>query len=157
MVREARHDEAVFITEMVRLMVFDMERYSGHAPASEQNAWDQLAGCIAEELGRDNIKYLIAEAVDREPIGVVGAKIVTLGGAFAPKKTMHVSVVYVLPKFRRAGVASKLMSRALDWGRIEGAECCILNVLAENPAKSLYEKHGFSGVEIEMRKPLSWS
>src|SRR5207244_1163214 len=97
---------------------------------------------------------LIAESADGDPLGVTGAELITLGGAFAPKRTIHVHVVYVLPKYRRGGVASALLRRILDWGRAVDAELCTLNVLANNPARSLYDKNGFSEFELKLARSL---
>jgi GNAT superfamily N-acetyltransferase len=77
-----------------------------------------------------------------------------LGGGFAPKKTLHISAIYVLPQFRRGGIGGRLIARILDWGRAAGSELCDLNVLSENPAKSLYETCGFSVLEVKMVRSL---
>jgi ribosomal protein S18 acetylase RimI-like enzyme len=153
-VREARHDEARFVMEMTRLMVLDMERYGGCSAATAESAWDKVGVAIAEELKEDKYKYLIAETANGDRIGLAAAKIVTLGGAFAPKTNIHLSVVYVRPHFRRAGVGRELILRALKWGYDMGGEYCDLNVLAENPAISLYKKLGFAETAIKMKRPL---
>jgi GNAT superfamily N-acetyltransferase len=78
-----------------------------------------------------------------------------LAGAFSPKKTLHISVVYVLPQWRRGGIGGRLIAKLLDWGRAAGCELCDLNVLSGNPARSLYERCGFSISEVKMvRAPL---
>jgi GNAT superfamily N-acetyltransferase len=149
-VRDARHDEAQFIVQMIRHMVEDMATYGGYAPATEHEAWETLSVAIAAELRGQNSKYVIAEAPSGDRIGVAGAELLTLGGAFAPKKTLHISVVYVLPSLRRNGIGGKLLASILEWGRAVGGEQCDLNVLSKNPARSLYDKHGFSVVEVKM-------
>jgi GNAT superfamily N-acetyltransferase len=106
------------------------------------------------ELKADNFKYLIAEAADSKRIGLGGARITTLEGVFAPKKIIHISVVYVLPSFHRTGVASKLISQMLDWGRHVGGDYFDLNVVVGNPARSLYQKFGFSDAAINMTRPI---
>jgi ribosomal protein S18 acetylase RimI-like enzyme len=153
-VRDARHDEASFIVQMIRHMVTDMVSHGGNAPATDDKAWEKIAAAIADELKGSNAKYLIAESPDSGPVGVAGAELITSGGAFAPKKTLHVSVLYVLPQFRRGGIGGRLMARILDWGRAAGNELCDLNVLSENPARSLYEKLGFSVLEVKMVRSL---
>jgi GNAT superfamily N-acetyltransferase len=113
-VRDARHDEAQFIVQMIRHMVEDMATYGGYAPATEHEACEKLSVAIAAELRGQNSKYVIAEAPNGDRIGVAGAELRTLGGAFAPKKTLHISVVYVLPSLRRNGIGGKLLASILS-------------------------------------------
>jgi ribosomal protein S18 acetylase RimI-like enzyme len=113
-----------------------------------------MSVAVAAELQGQTTKYVIAEATNDDRIGVAGAELRTLGGAFAPKKTLHISVVYVAPGFRRRGIGGKLIATILDWGRSGKSEQCDLNVLKANPAKSLYENLGFSIVEIKMVRSL---
>ena len=153
-VRDARHDEAELIVQMIRHMVREMASYGGHAPATDDAAWEKMAIVIAGELKGNNAKYVIAELANGDAIGVAGAALITLGGAFVPKKTLHISAIYVLPPFRRGGIGGRLIARILDWGRAAGSELCDLNVLSENPAKSLYETCGFSVVEVKMVRSL---
>ena len=153
-VRDARHDEAEFIVQMIRHMVVDMASYGGNTPATDDTAWEKIAVAIAGELKGNDVKYLVAESANGEPIGVAGAELTTLGGAFSPKKTLHISVVYVLPPFRRGGIGAHLIAKLLDWGRGAGCELCDLNVLSGNPARSLYERCGFSVSEVKMVRSL---
>jgi GNAT superfamily N-acetyltransferase len=154
-VRDARHDEAAFIVQMIRHMVVDMASYGGNTPATDGVAWEKIVVAIAGELKGNNVKYLVAESANGEPIGVAGAELTTLAGAFSPKKTLHISVVYVLPQWRRGGIGGRLIAKLLDWGRAAGCELCDLNVLSGNPARSLYERCGFSISEVKMvRAPL---
>jgi GNAT superfamily N-acetyltransferase len=153
-VRDAGRDDVEFIVQMIRRMLADMASYGGHAPAMDEAAWQKMTGMIGDALQSGNTRYVIAESVDGEPLGVAGAELITLGGAFAPKKTIHIHVVYVLPQFRRKGVGSSLLASMLDWGRATGCEQCTLNVLANNPARSLYDKNGFSEFELKLIRPL---
>jgi GNAT superfamily N-acetyltransferase len=153
-VRDARDGEAGVIVEMIRDMVTDMAGYGGHAPATDDAAWEKITLTVADELKRRSAKYMIAETTDGDAVGVGGAELITLGGAFAPKKTLHISAIYVVPQLRRGGIGSVLLTRILDWGRAAGSEQCDLNVLTKNPAKSLYEKQGFSVLEVKMVRSL---
>jgi GNAT superfamily N-acetyltransferase len=152
--RDARPDEARLIVPMVRRMVADMAAYGGHAPALDEAPWDKLVGEIAKDLGGPRAKFVVAEASEGEWIGVAGAELIALGGAFARKETLHISAVYVVPQFRRGGVADRLIATLLDWGRTSGAVECDLNVLTKNPARGLYEKHRFTVFEVKMTRPL---
>jgi ribosomal protein S18 acetylase RimI-like enzyme len=154
-IRNASRDEATTVVQMIRLMVTDMESYGGYTTATEDSAWEKLATGIAEELDDENFKYLIAEANDRGIAAVAGAKLVILSGAFAPRKTAHISVVYVRPQFRRRGIGNALTERMLEWGASAGAVECDLNVLLNNPAKALYHKHGFSAHQVKMVRSLT--
>jgi GNAT superfamily N-acetyltransferase len=153
-VRDARPDEAALIVQMIRHMVVDMARYGGNTPATDDAAWEKIAVAIAGELKGNHVKYLVAESADGGPIGVAGAELTTLGGAFAPKKTLHISVVYVLPRLRHGGIGGRLIAKLLDWGRAAGCELCDLNALSVNPARSLYERCGFSVSEVKMVRSL---
>jgi GNAT superfamily N-acetyltransferase len=139
---------------MIRHMVGDMASYGGSTPATDDTAWEKIAVAIAGELKGNDVKYLVAESVNGEPIGVAGAQLTTLGGAFAPKKTLHISVVYVLPQLRRGGIGGRLIAKLLDWGRAAGCELCDLDVLSGNPARSLYERCGFSISQVKMVRSL---
>jgi ribosomal protein S18 acetylase RimI-like enzyme len=139
---------------MIRHMVPDMAGFGGHAPATDDSAWETMAITVADELKGSKTKNVIAESADGDPIGVAGAQLITLDGAFAPKKTLHVSAVVVLPRFRRRGIGTALLATLMDWGRTAGSQECDLHVLSRNPAKSLYERHGFSAVEVKMVRSL---
>jgi ribosomal protein S18 acetylase RimI-like enzyme len=151
-VRGARYEEAGFATEMFRLLTIEMEQYGGRKPTIDESSWKRVAIDIENDLKSN--KYLIAETTDSNRIGLAAGAIVNLGGAFAPKKIIHLRFVYVQPSFRRAGVGSKLISGVLEWGRSMGGDYCDLNVLAKSPARSLYRKFGFSEIAINMIKPL---
>jgi GNAT superfamily N-acetyltransferase len=152
--RDASPEEAPLIVPMVRRMVADMASYGGHAPAIDEAPWQKLTAALASEIQGGRVKYVIAAVGAGEWAGVAGAELITLGGAFAPKQTLHISAVYVVPQFRRRGVARALIERLLDWGRAIGAVECDLNVLMQNPARELYEKHGFAVVEVKMIRSI---
>ena len=153
-IRDASHDDVPLITQMIRQMVEDMANYGGHAPATGKAALQKIEAMVADELKGGANKYLIAESARGEPLGVTNAELIALENVFAPKKTMHIHVVYVLPQYRRGGVASALLRRILDWGRAVDAELCTLNVLANNPARSLYDKNGFADFELKLARSL---
>jgi ribosomal protein S18 acetylase RimI-like enzyme len=155
-VRDARIDESRYIMEMTRLMFRDLEQYGDRRTATtDESAWDEHAVRIAEELKGETCKYLIAEVGDGNRIGFAVARINVLEGVYAAKRIIHVSSVYVLPSFRRAGVGSELISRTLDWGRHVGGDYFDLNVVAGNPARALYRKFGFSDAAINMTRSIA--
>jgi len=154
-IRKASRADVAIVVEMIRLMVTDMAGYGGHAPAADELSWDKLTTGIAEDLDDANWRFTFAQTSTAEIAGLAGAKLAALGGAFAPKQTLHISVIYVRPQFRRRHIADALLADVLAWGASAGAVECDLNVLMNNPAKSLYEKHGFSAFEIKMVRPLT--
>jgi GNAT superfamily N-acetyltransferase len=153
-IRPAFVEEAPWVVAMIYRMMEEMARYGGHQPAAGEIVCAQLAPAIAEQLGSDDACYRIAETAQHERLGVVGAEIMKLGGAYAANRVMHIGVVYVLPPARSRGIATRLLKASLQWGQEQGIGVCDLNVLAGNPAKALYEKLGFSVVQFKMTRPL---
>jgi ribosomal protein S18 acetylase RimI-like enzyme len=153
-VRSARYEEAGFVTEMFRLLTLEMEQYGGLKTTTDGSSWERVTVDIEKEFREEKSNFLIAETADSNRIGLASIAIVNLGGAFAPKKIIHLRFVYVQPSFRGLGVGSKLICVAVERGRRVGGDYCDLNVLADNPARSLYKKFGFSEVAINMIKPL---
>jgi ribosomal protein S18 acetylase RimI-like enzyme len=154
-IRNASWGEAKIIVQLIRLMVADMEVYGGNAPAEDDSAWEELAAGIAKELNDQSSRYVFAQLNNGEIAGVAAAKLITLSGAFAPKTTAHLSVIYVRPQFRRQRIGNALMVSMLEWATSAGAVEFNLDVLTNNPAKSLYAKHGFTAVQVKMVRPLS--
>jgi ribosomal protein S18 acetylase RimI-like enzyme len=152
LIRDARPDEAAFAAEMTRKMVVEIERYGGRPAARSEPAWAKIAEQIAADLQQETAKYLVAVNVSGQRIGYAAARIVTSEGAFEPKRTVHMSVVYVVPASRQTGVARRLVAKVLEWGQATGAEYCSLNVLANNPARSLYQSLGFLDTDIQMTR-----
>jgi len=152
LIRDARSDEANFAAEITREMVVEMQGYGGRTAAASTSAWEKVTARIADDLQLETAKYLVAENASGQRIGYAAARIVTLEGPFEPKRTMHVSVVYVLPDNRQAGIGRRLVEELFDWGRAKGAEYCTLNVLEKNPARSLYKSLGFVDTAIKMTR-----
>jgi ribosomal protein S18 acetylase RimI-like enzyme len=154
LIRDVRPDEASFAAEMTRKMVVELQRYGGRSAATSQLAWAKIAEQIRADLRQDESKYLVAESVSGRCIGHAAARIVTLEGAFQPTRTVHVSVVYVVPASRQSGIARRLIAHVLAWGHAKGAEYCTLDVLETNPARSLYKSLGFVDTAIQMTRRL---
>jgi [ribosomal protein S18]-alanine N-acetyltransferase len=58
---------------------------------------------------------------------------------------LHINNLAVLPEYRRAGVATALLERALEQGAASGALRATLEVRRSNdPARLLYERFGFT-------------
>lgn len=65
-----------------------------------------------------------------------------------------ISEIYVLPDYRKQGIAERLCKAALQQLEEEGFKNVQLQVFSENPAKLLYEKLGFRDVSMLMGKHL---
>jgi ribosomal protein S18 acetylase RimI-like enzyme len=153
-IRRALPQDAPTIVEMVCAMMTDMASYGGYPPATDGSAWETVRCGIAKELTEPSVSYLMAEVASGEIAGVCGAKLITLGGAFAPRKTLHISVLFVRPHLRRRRIGDELMTNMLQWGSTSGAVECDLNVLVDNPARALYARHGFSAFQMKLLRPL---
>lgn len=65
-----------------------------------------------------------------------------------------IAELYVLPQYRKKGIARKLIDHVIRRLRKAGYQKVQLNVFAENYAKYLYEKLGFYDVSTLMEKNL---
>jgi ribosomal-protein-alanine N-acetyltransferase len=89
--------------------------------------------------GKEPVKLLVAEANDK----IVGTTIINNKG-----KSGYISSVMVHPDCRRKGIATKLMTDALDYIRRRRKMRAVLHVDSTNtPAKSVYIKLGFKAFE----------
>ena len=155
-VRDARHDEAAFIVQMIRHMVADMASYGGNTPATDDAAWERIAVAIAGELKGNNVKYLVAEIGRWRADWSCRRRADHLcRRVFTKEDTAHQC------RLRPPAVAPRRQRQPLDRKAVGlGARrrlrgCCDLNVLSGNPARSLYERCGFSVSEVKMvRAPL---
>lgn len=81
---------------------------------------------------------------------VVGITVVTLiddyHGYVRGTKSACISAVYVLPAYRRKGIARRLTQEALDWARTKG--CLDVRLKASNEAVSLYQSLGFKPLPV---------
>lgn len=80
-----------------------------------------------------------------------------VGRQFDPYKQRFVGVIielYVLPSYRKRGIAEKLMLEAMIQLKQAGFQHVQLNVFAGNRAKRLYEKLGFQDVATMMERNL---
>jgi ribosomal protein S18 acetylase RimI-like enzyme len=90
-------------------------------------------------FGKRPLKFLAAETDGK----LVGTTIVEDRG-----KWSSISVVMVDPDFRRRGIATRLMTRALEYVRQRGKVRAVLGVLSTNvPAMDMYVKLGFRAFE----------
>lgn len=115
--------------------------------------WDQtfsnwrsmFLAVIAKRMSQGLQRYYVAEA-DGVVAGVAGAQV---GEAFFGAVRGYIEGVYVVPAFRRRGVASRLMRECIDWLQSMGCDKVRLQSTVEG--RPLYESLGFNPTdELEL-------
>ena len=67
----------------------------------------------------------------------------------------HIFLLFVLPKYRKQGIGTNLISVAENWAKARGDRQIGLQVFTKNkPALNLYHHLGFQTQSISMIKPL---
>jgi ribosomal protein S18 acetylase RimI-like enzyme len=153
LIRNATANDSDVIVLFIRAMLQDMASVGGHDVNPDETFWSRFLSTIVESIQEADRLYLLAE-VSGTIVGYIEGKSARLYDVFAPKKSFHISGVYVVPERRRQGIATMLVQEALQWA--VGQECqeADLNVLLENQAKGFYEKLGFGAFQHEMRMEL---
>ena len=122
------------------------------SPTEENKSrWRKYVLNVHEE---DENQILVAEH-EEKIIGFI--KFITLENRPLESdiKCSLLSLMYVVPEFRRKRIASELMNRVFEYVKSKGVTHVRLNVLTLNiPAMNLYKKMGFQDYSIIMRKKL---
>lgn len=105
----------------------------------------------------DNPNIEVIVAVDGDLIVGSGyAKTIIASEYISPRKQAFLGFMYVRPEYRGRGINKLVMDDLLDWARTQGHSEVRLTVYAENAgAIRAYEKAGFTGLLLEMRKDIS--
>jgi GNAT superfamily N-acetyltransferase len=111
--------------------------------------WDQkypnwrsmFLAVVAKRMAQGLQRYYVAEA-GGVIVGTAGAQV---GEAFFGAVRGYIEGVYVVPAFRRRGVASRLMRECIDWLRPMGCDSVRLQSTVEG--RPLYESLGFVPTE----------
>ncbi len=74
--------------------------------------------------------------------------------------SVHIGDLQVAPDFRNCGLGSFALATLIAQATLKGDQAVTLNVFFDNPALSLYERHGFEPItfdadKIRMRRVLS--
>jgi len=71
------------------------------------------------------------------------------------RRYAHIFLLYVVPAYRRQGIAKKLLRQAQNWAKARGDFQIGLQVFPQNQAAvNLYQQMGFQTQSIMMLKPL---
>jgi ribosomal protein S18 acetylase RimI-like enzyme len=141
-IRQATAADLPLVRELFREFSHELE----DAPHRDDDTEDDLAK-IERGLEK-NLHVLIAEQ-DGTPVGLaVGDKQGTRVG--------YLGSLYVRPAARGNGIASELVREMAARLAAEGVEVLELDVLATNDAaRAIYERWGFTPVQLNLAAPLS--
>jgi ribosomal protein S18 acetylase RimI-like enzyme len=155
-IRKLSHHEIETIIEYLQVMLDEMASFGGHGLQNSDAGSTWLRDCISSQINSPDHLFLSVE-LDTAPsqlIGILEASVAHLPPVFLPKSSLHIHAIYVVPTYRRSGVARSLMEAAFQWGRDKGCTEVDLHVLQNSPATSLYKSLGFEAFQVEMRRKL---
>jgi len=102
----------------------------------KENALELVLPYIKEKIEKSALgDSLILVAQDKEIVGFLMCAITDLRDPqWKIGKMGHIGAVYVVPAYRRRGIAAALMKEALKWMKNREVEYVDLNVVAQNSA-----------------------
>lgn len=155
-IRKLSHQEIEMIVEYLQAMLDEMASFGSHVFQDSDSGSNWLLDCIQSQIDSSDHLFLGVELnpASSQLIAILEASVANSPPVFLPKSSLHVHAIYVVPAYRRSGVARSLMEAAFQWGRDKGCTEVDLHVLQNSPAKSLYEGLGFEAFQIEMRRRL---
>lgn len=104
-----------------------------------------LKAKVEDELADSNVRMLLAEA-DGEVIGYIQGEI-TCRNDHTPRTVGHISLAYVVRKFRRKGVGTRLMIKLLEFFRSNKAEnLTVRYIIGNREAEEFWRKLGFKSI-----------
>lgn len=108
--------------------------------------WRAMFLAVMEKRMAQGLQRCYVAEADGEVAGVASAQV---GEAFFGAVRGYVEGVYVMPAFRRKGVASRLMRACIEWLRSMGCDKVRLQSTVEG--RPLYESLGFAPTdELEL-------
>ncbi|AND84872.1 GNAT family N-acetyltransferase [Clostridium tyrobutyricum] len=102
-----------------------------------------------KQYNLDKMQHFIVYNSEREPIGVAGSLLKDDFPYFLFKPGFYgwIVDVYILPKFRKRGLASKLLDLNIKWIKSKGASAIQLLAFSEEAIR-IYKHAGFENVDI---------
>ena len=156
-IRKLSHQEIEIFVEYLQAMLDDMAAFGSHYIFQDSDSGSKwLRDRVQQQIDSPDRLFLgmQLDAASSQLIGILEASIDNLPSVYLPKCSLHISAIYVVPTYRRSGVARSLIEAAFKWGQDKGCTEADLNVLRNSPAKWLYEGLGFEDFQIEMRRKL---
>jgi len=109
---------------------------------------------VAAMVASPDIEVIVAEDGDLI-VGSGYAKTIMAKEYITPRKQAFLGFMYVRPEYRGQGINQLVIDDLLDWARAQGHSEVRLTVYSENTgAIRAYEKAGFAGLLLEMRKGI---
>lgn len=113
------------------------------------NDWEtRLSAHFASQIRAGHMRWFVAESGG----GIVGTAAAILqqrAGDIWLDKVATLAGIYVLPAFRRNGIARELTQRAIAWCKAQ--ECRLIKLQASKAGRPLYESLGFTaGTEMQL-------
>ena len=145
-IRELRSDELDFLGEML-YAALDW-RGDGQLPPRELVLEHELVVIYHRGWGRPGDAGVVAEE-DGKPVGAAWYRLFTqedAGFGFVDEQTPELAIA-VVPSKRGHGIGDELLQELIAKARDAGYQRLSLSVEPGNPARKLYERHGFSIVD----------
>ena len=141
-----RNAKAADLEALLTLNAFVQQQHTDALPQLFKASTEpqQIKNAFKNFISDPNSLVLLAE--ETEPAGYLFAEFQNHPANWArfELKLLYIQHLIVAPKFRRQGVATKLLSAALDAARSRGIERIELDVWSFNSeAKNFYLKNGF--------------
>lgn len=147
-IRLAEEHEAERIAkELWKLLANEMEKISEYNQLKDNLDIQEVVEHKKSYIQEEN-KFIL---IEEEFKGFVSFKIKDSAPCFNRGQKLKISELFVKEKYRRKGLASKLMEEAMNYS--EDCSTVELNVNVRNEkAKEFYKKHGFNEERIRMIK-----
>ncbi len=103
---------------------------------------------LRDAIGSLSAVVLVAEA-DGKPVGFVAGHTSAPSPVYAGSVEAQLTELYVVPKYRRAGLAGRLMDAAVEWARERRLSRVRFDVLAANaPSRAVWEGRGMQPISV---------
>ena len=112
-------------------------------PKMKKNAAKISRKYLKRQIHNKNAQIFIVES-DEKPIGFAMFTIVKFPPIFIIEKEVRLAAIFVEKKYRKKGIAQKLIKEGRKWGKTKGLNHMNLGVSARNKqALAAYKKAGF--------------
>jgi ribosomal protein S18 acetylase RimI-like enzyme len=154
-VRPATLEDSTALGELGALLVrahheFDPQRFMRPAPGIEKG----YGRFLASQIGHDDAIVMVAER-GREVGGYIYATLEDRSWRELRDSCGYIEDIVVRESDRRSGVATMLMTAAIEWMRSRGAPRVLLLTATPNAgAQKLFTRLGFRQTMIEMTREL---